>query len=253
MRQTRECVPPQAAPQRYWCAGDAFRTRFYETMSLLAPEAERFFINSIRDQLPALADPTLAARCRAFIREEGAHSQVHRHLNRRLADGADAARLLAPLRRLADWTRAHYSARFNLALTAAGEHLSAIMSELFLRGDRAAEIVDAEIRAIYVWHAREEMGHRALAYDLLDAAGVGYAERVLAMLLVSLATPWLVARVLFALLRRDTAARHPRTWWQGLRWLCGRASPGPGLAHLLRNYLRYYRRDFHPAQIAAPG
>lgn len=246
-------VAMRVAAQRYWCAGDAFRTRFYETMSLLAPEAERFFIGSIRDQLQTIADPVLVERCRDFIREEGEHSQVHRRLNQRLASSVPPERLIAPVRRLVDWTRAHYSPRFNLALTAAGEHLSAIMSELFLSGDRASEIDDPEIREIYVWHAREEMGHRAVAYDLLAAAGVSYRQRVLSMLLITLATPMLVAGILTTLLRRDAAAGRLRSWWQGLRWLSGRASPGPGLRHFLRNYLRYFRRDFHPEQIPAPA
>ena len=29
--------------------------------------------------------------------------------------------------------------------------------------------------------------------------------------------------------------------------------PGPGPAHLLRNYLRYFRPRFHPDQIPAPA
>jgi len=233
-----------------WCVDDPFRTRFYQTMSLMAPEAERFFIASIRTYLDDIDDPALRARCCDFIREEGRHSRVHHTLN----DHIGASDLLRPVRRLLTWAQRTGSRRFCLALTAAGEHLSAIMSELFLAGGRAQDIHDAQIREVYLWHAREEMGHRAVAFDLLQQrARVGYLQRVLALVLVSLAAPLVLVPLFVRLLRADPASRRIATWRQGLAWLVGWRQPGPGPAHLLRNYLRYFRPGFHPQQIAAPA
>jgi predicted metal-dependent hydrolase len=239
----------------YWCANDPFRTRFYQTMSLMAPEAERFFIASIRAYLDDIDDPVLRARCRDFIREEGQHSRVHHGLNAQIAAGTDdAGDLLRPTRRLLGWAQRRASRRFGLALTAAGEHLSAIMSELFLAGGRAREINDAHIREVYLWHAREEMGHRAVAFDLLQRrTGVGYLQRSLALVLVSLIAPMVLVPLFVRLLRADAAGRRLATWRRGLAWLLGWHQQGPGPAHLLRNYLHYFRPGFHPQQIASPA
>lgn len=223
-------------------------------MSLMAPEAERFFIASIRDYLGEIQDPELQAQCRTFIREEGAHSREHHRLNEQLHAGElTSVRLLMPVRSLLHWARRIGSRRFNLALTAAGEHLSAIMSELFLAGGRAADIDDPEIRDLYEWHAREEMGHRDVAYDVLaSSAMVGYPLRILALLMVSLAAPLMLMPVFLRLLWVDADSRRPRVWIGGLAWLVGWRQSGPGPRHLMRNYLRYFRPDFHPAQIPAP-
>ncbi len=34
---------------RHWFGGDAFKTRFFDAMSLLFPEGEKFFIQCVRD------------------------------------------------------------------------------------------------------------------------------------------------------------------------------------------------------------
>lgn len=238
------------ATGRYWCGADAFRTRFYETMSLIAPEAERFFIGSIRDYLGEIEDPALQARCKRFICEEAEHSRVHRQLNRRLRlQGIDAEHLVRPLRNAAAWCRRHLPRRLNLALTVAGEHIAAIMSDLFLRGDHASAISDPAIREVYVWHAQEELGHRSVAFEVLrQVARVGYATRVLAMLALTLAAPLAIARVLGGLLRADTPQTRRKAWRRGLPWLLGIGQAGPGPAHLLRNYMRYFGRCFDPAR-----
>ncbi|TJY58268.1 metal-dependent hydrolase [Sinimarinibacterium sp. CAU 1509] len=244
-----------ACAGRYWCANDPFRTRFYQTMSLMAPEAERFFIASIRAYLDDIDDPGLREQCCRFIREEAQHSRVHHGLNRQIHAGlADATELLRPARGLLDWVQRHGSRQFRLALTVAGEHLSAIMSELFLCGGRAQEINNARIREVYLWHAREEMGHRAVAFDLLkQRAHASYLQRAAALLLVSLVAPLVLVPLFVRLMRGDRAGRQPDTWRRGLGWLLGWRQPGPGPAHLLRNYLRYFRPGFHPRQIATPA
>ncbi len=239
----------------YWCANDPFRTRFYQTMSLMAPEAERFFIASIRDYLEDIDDADLREQCCRFIREEARHSRVHHRLNAQIHAGvADTGDMLRPARRLLDWVQDHGSRQFRLALTVAGEHLSAIMSELFLRGGRAQEINNTRIREVYLWHAREEMGHRAVAFDLLrQRARFSYPQRAMALLLVSLVAPLVLVPLFMRLLRGDCAGRHLATWHRGLAWLVGWRQCGPGPGHLLRNYLHYFRPDFHPRQLAVPA
>lgn len=235
---------PPAAP-RHWFEGDAFRTRFLESMSLLAPEAERFFIGAIRERLGEIADPALRARCAAFIREEGGHSAEHHRFNARFAaQGLDAARVLRPVRALADAARRWLTRDLRLAVTAAGEHVSAVLSRLFLDTRAADGIRDAAARALYLRHAQEEIGHRDVAYDLLQAAGVGYLSRIAALLMVTLATPLCVAWVVHGLLAAD--APRWRHWLRGLPWLLGLRGGFLVPRTLLGNYFSYFRPGFHP-------
>ena len=36
------------APQRHWCAGDAFQTAWFNALSMSFPIGEQFFIDSLR-------------------------------------------------------------------------------------------------------------------------------------------------------------------------------------------------------------
>lgn len=246
MGTTADPSAPRATP-RHWFEGDAFRTRFLESMSLLAPEAERFFIGTVRERLDGIADPALRARCAAFIREEGEHSLDHHRFNARLGEqGLDPAGILRPVRALTDAARRWLSRDLRLAVTAAGEHVSAVLSRLFLETRAADGIRDATARALYLRHAREELGHRDVAYDLLQACGVGYASRIVALLAVSLATPLCVVWVVHRLLAAD--APRWRHWLRGLPWLLGLRGGFLVPRTLVAGYLRYFRPGFHPGR-----
>lgn len=234
-----------APPARHWFEGDAFRTRFLESMSLLAPEAERFFIGTIRERLDDIRDPALRARCGAFIREEGGHSRDHHRFNARFAaQGLDVPRILRPVRALADGARRWLTRDLRLAVTAAGEHVSASLSRLFLDSGAADGIREPAARALYVRHAEEEIGHRDVAYDLMQAVGVGYLSRVAALVAVTLATPLCVAWVVHGLLAADPGRwRH---WLRGLPWLLGLRGGFLVPRTLLGQYFSYFRPTFHP-------
>ncbi|MGV2481099.1 UNVERIFIED_CONTAM: metal-dependent hydrolase, partial [Salmonella enterica subsp. enterica serovar Weltevreden] len=47
---------------RYWLGGDAFKTRFFDAMSVLFPEGEKFFIACVRDYRDQIQDPELRAQ-----------------------------------------------------------------------------------------------------------------------------------------------------------------------------------------------
>lgn len=235
----REPVP------RYWCAGDAFGTRLLEAMSLLAPEVERFVIGAVRASLDRTGEAALSRACEALVREEAGHSRVHGSFNLRLArQGVDARHVLSGTRKvMALATRLSPGAR--LATAAACEHLSAVLSLTYLRAARRLEIRPARIAELFEGHARDELGHRAVVFDLLKSTGGGtWPARTAALAAVTLAGAWCAVRLTAALLRHDGPGRGTMLHLAGKHgWL--------PRGRFLLALLSFARPGFHPSQL--PG
>ena len=56
---------------KYWFDGNPFKTRFFDALSTLFPEGEKFFIVCVRDFSEGITDPQLAQEVRDFTRQEG--------------------------------------------------------------------------------------------------------------------------------------------------------------------------------------
>jgi len=206
---------------RHWLAGDAFKTRFFDAMSTLFPVGERFFITCVRDFKDRITDPKVLQDIKDFTRQEAQHSMLHTRYNNRLAEqGVRVDRILeGQERRLFQIIRGHFSREFTLGITAAAEHITAIMADCFVERPGIFEGADPRVRALYVWHAMEEMEHKAVAYDVLqDVARASYLTRVSSMLLVTILFPFHVFRIMRHMLQVDGFSRWQRTkiWAKGL-------------------------------------
>lgn len=239
-----------ASVPRHWFGGDAFRSRFFDAMSTLFPEGERFFIACVRDYKDQLSEPAHRQAMLDFARQEAVHSKVHQRFNDLLAQqGVKVDRIQANQRRmLFEVARGHMPPAQTLALTAASEHLTALMAHSFVaRPERFAD-ADPRVRAMYVWHAIEEVEHKGVAYDVMvDIAQVSYWARAWALIVVSIQFPWFVFQILNHMLKVDgfTRLQRYKLWAKGLWWLYG---PGGMMPPLLRPYLAWFSPGFHPWQ-----
>ena len=48
---------------RFWLDNDAFKTRFFDAMSLIFPPGEKFFMVTVRDFRDRVTDPKLFVQC----------------------------------------------------------------------------------------------------------------------------------------------------------------------------------------------
>lgn len=230
---------------KYWLDGDPFKTRFFDAMSLLFPEGEKFFIACVRDFRERIGDPALAAQVKDFIYQEGQHGMVHMRFNDRLREqGIAVDRILERQKSIMfGFFRRWFSRQFTLGQTAAAEHMTALMAHGFFRSgilDRA----DPRIRAMYAWHAVEEIEHKAVAFDVFrKVARGGYLTRVLSMLQVSLSFPLHVFVIMQHMFKVDGLRHRAFLWLRGLWWLYG---PGGVYPRLLPHYLAYFLPGFHP-------
>lgn len=230
---------------RYWFDGDPFKTRFFDAMSLLFPEGEKFFIQCVRDFRDRITDPELQAQVKDFTYQEGQHGMVHSAYNERIArQGVAVDKIVAQEKRILSWLRRKLPPEYTIAHTAAVEHATAIMAHGFMNNPDVFAAADERMRALYVWHGVEEIEHKGVAFDVMQKiAGVGYGPRALAMLYVSIMFPLHTFLIMRHMFQVDGVPNRGRTWAKGLWWLYGRRGL---MTRLLPHYLAYYRPGFHP-------
>ena len=236
---------------RYWVHGDPFKSRFFDAMSTLFPVGERFFITSVRHYRERITDAHLQAEVRDFIRQEGQHTMVHTQFNNRLKEqGIDVDAILAKQEDLLFGRIAkHMPKVYCLAMTAALEHLTAMMCTTFFERRDLLQGCDPRVRAMYAWHAVEEVEHKAVAFDVYEKVAKGsYLLRALVMAQVTLGFPIQVALIMNRMLKADgfNFGQRTRLWLRGLWWFW---KPGGLFPPALRYYFAYYRPGFHPWQL----
>lgn len=245
---TRRPAPDLAFDQvpRFWFGGDPFKTRFFDALSTFFPEGEKYFIESVRAWRGDIRDPALVREVADFTYQEAQHSLAHRRFNERLkAQGIAVDRYEQVMREWMGFETRHLPRAWNITNTAAAEHLTAVMAQLFLVADVHGE-ADPRMRELYRWHAMEEIEHKAVAFDVMQkVAGVGYALRALALAYETAAFPLSTLVAVDTMLRADGFSRRERLrlWRDGLRWLLGK----DGLMRAaLPDYFAWFRPGFHP-------
>jgi predicted metal-dependent hydrolase len=236
---------------RHWLAGDCHRTRFFDALSIMFPEGEKFFIDSVRQlQDRAAGDTELQEQVGAFIVQEALHRREHRAYNARLAaQGAPVASLEARVISRQARARHRLSARGQLAITICLEHFTAMLAhQILLHGNNLAG-ADERMASIWRWHAVEETEHKAVAFDLFTRVQANpvlrYLRRCAAMLWVTLLFSSDVWRFTFALVKADGRAAD----WRGWRRLLARqfVAPAP-LLRIIPHWLAWFKPGFHPWQ-----
>lgn len=239
---------PTSTLPRHWHGDEAFATHFFDALSSTFPFGEAFFVRSVLYYRDRIDDRALLDQIRGFAVQEGHHSRLHdAHLDLLLAQGYG---MLAFRNRFLDrMLRFHnrHTPKLSLAITAALEHLTAILARQILEDDaRRTASMHPAIAPLWRWHALEESEHKAVAYDVLAKVAPGRTLRALAM---AIDTFFLAFETLLRasyMLWKDGLLFDRRTWSQGMRFLFGETGllRGTGAA-----YRAWYRRDFHPDEI----
>jgi hypothetical protein len=234
---TAHLSPLSVASPPAW-NGTVVRSRFFDALSLLLPTGEQFLIETLESWRASVRwepDDALGSEIARFVREEQAHRRAHANYNAALVEATPLVRPV--LERANDITAelAHFSARMQLALVVAFEHLTAVLAEEIDAHPFLLVDDDSRPARLWRWHAREELGHRHVAVSLADRAGIGRGRLRVALLLATgyLATDML--RYTFALCRCDVRAGASRTamWADSARFACGAV---PSLLRMARHW-----------------
>lgn len=245
-----------AAVPRYWMGGDVGLTHFLTSMSVLFPEGEQFFVDSVRavryhDALKN--DPAMQKEMSAFIGQEAMHSKEHEAFNAYMNHfGYDAAWMEKTTRKVIDLKRilrfvAPDDTKLDLAATCALEHFTAtIAAQLLRRTDIQDLMQDPTMLKMWQWHAVEENEHKAVAYDVYERVyGKGAATYTLRAVGMAAAIVLLFITqnyFMYRLMKHDKKA-SPRHWLRAVRTLYGRKG---FITQVVPELLDYFRPSFHP-------
>lgn len=233
---------------RDWFDGHPFKTAWFNAMSITFPLGEKFFIDSVRHYAPRIEDPKLQAEIRAFCGQEGFHRREHDRYNHSLCRlrGYDLDYLEGRLERNIARAKKFLSPLEQLAVTAALEHITAILAEQALSPDAPMmQSGDPAMQALWNWHAAEEMEHKAVAFDVFRAVGGSEKMRRRAL---RRATWFLFVDImggLIHMLRRDGKMWRYAIWRDGWKFLF---ASGGILRLIWPSYREYFREGFHPWQ-----
>ena len=214
--------------------------------TVLFPDGERFFIESVRLFREQIEDPVLKEQIRGFIGQEGHHSHEHLAYNQRLRElGYDIDYLERGLKRRLAFVKKHLPHDAQLASTCAVEHFTAIMADALLKDPQWLAGADPKMARLWRWHALEETEHKAVAFDVYQqTCGNRWLLRR-AMLQSTFFFTWDTTKGLVHMLKRDGLLWNWRVWRDGLTWLWGKHGI---YRKLVGVYLDFYRGDFHPWQ-----
>jgi predicted metal-dependent hydrolase len=232
-------------PPALW-NGDPLRTRLLDALSLLLPAGEAFVIRAVTDWLDTQhhatepASDTLRAQAQHFIDEERTHQRAHGLYNQRLAQQGLPALALAERMCQAAAQLNPLSLSTRLALGAAFEHLTVLLSHEVLKGQPwLSPDSDGPQAHLWRWHCAEEIGHRYVMLDLAAHHGVGTLRRVACLLLASLYLGGDVLGLLVTLLRHDLRHGHVRRGALALQTVRFTWAALPGLLRMAGGWLAY--------------
>jgi predicted metal-dependent hydrolase len=233
---------------RHWAGGDAFRSAWFNALSFSFPAGEQLFIDAVKmgqARLDEAGRARFAAEVQGFIGQEATHRRVHQRFNQQLERQGYVNHWEGRIRHRIASQMQGLDARAWLGVTAATEHLTAILSEVLL--SRPGLLADAEprLRDLWLWHASEESEHRCTAFDLYRALGGNETWRRRLFVVVSMHFVLDLTRQTAHNLWRDGHWWRPATWAGAWRLLLGRDGV---LRHAWRPWRRYFAADFHPSQ-----
>lgn len=228
---------------RHWFANSAVVTQIANGVNLLFPQGERFFVRSVHHYLDRIEDPVLRAQVKGFAGQEGRHAKEHERFFAVLREqGYEIDRFLRFYDLVAGKIEQVSPPELRLATTAACEHFTALLAENALR-DHVLDLAHPSLRSLLMWHAAEEIEHRAVAFDVLAAVAPGYGLRMagLAMATACLGGFWTLG-TLMLLAQEKMKPQGFVKQWRGAR------KQREGHAVFVRGIRQYMRRDFHPSQ-----
>lgn len=244
----RLSIDLEAPFARHWNGGDAFRTAFFNALSMSFPVGEQFFIDSVRTGVKALPEEKrkpFEPEVQGFVGQEATHRRIHSLFNGQLDRFGYTNTWEPRIRQRIERLKVLKDPRHAVAITAATEHFTAILAQHMLEHPQTVAGAEPRLQAMWMWHASEESEHRSTAFDVYRAMGGNEMWRRRWMRIVTFHFTTDVLRQTARNLWHDGELFRWRTLKSAASFFFGRH----GLVrHTFKPWLAYFKRDFHPSQ-----
>lgn len=233
------------AIRRHYFANSPVMSHMLTALSSTFPIGEQFFVHSVRNVRDKVKDEKLQAQITAFIGQEAMHSKAHAEFNDAWrSDDYNLDRFQVWLARKNEYVK-NLHPKIQLAITCAFEHFTALLGGYILRHPEVLATLDEDAVKLWVWHAIEEIEHRAVAFDVYQAV---YGDDKIRRMIMRSVTTGFASLTFYSATRlflQDKAKSLPKVGGNffGLYLL------GKMFIQLLPEYLSYFKADFHPSEI----
>ncbi|MCA6126980.1 metal-dependent hydrolase [Thalassolituus oleivorans] len=227
-----------------WYRNNPFMTAFMTVLSGTFPPGEQMFIESVRAFKDKVTDPQLLQDIQDFTRQEAHHTNQHKLANLKLQSlGWNALAIEKRVERAIGFLNNKRSARERLAATVCLEHITAIVAEYVLTHPEQLADMHPAVKNLLIWHAIEEIEHKAVAFDVYMSTGGSRKLLKRIMRSVSILFPMLsFARTFYLLFN---ARRMPS--WAHMKDAYAALFSETGLFTCIKGPFKdFYREDFHP-------
>lgn len=165
---------------KHWLGGSPFKTHFLNSLTLIFPTGEKYFIRSINKVLKRVKSKGLKKEAFQFIKQEAQHSHEHEKFFSVLErQGYDIKKLVKFLDDLVTKKfEPFFSEEYNMAITSGLEHITALLAEISLE-ENFLEEAPQKLQDLFNWHAAEEIEHRSVAFDVLNEIDSNYDKRLI--------------------------------------------------------------------------
>jgi predicted metal-dependent hydrolase len=231
--------------RRHYFANSPVMSHLLTALSSTFPIGEQFFVHSVRNVRDKVKDETLQAQIAAFIGQEAMHSKAHAEFNAAWrSEDYNLDRFQAWLARKDDYVK-NLHPKIQLAITCAFEHFTALLGGYILRHPEVLATLDEDAAKLWVWHAIEEIEHRAVAFDVYQAV---YGDDKIRRVIMRSVTTGFASLTLYSATRlflQDKKKSLPKVGGN----IFGFYLLGKMFLQLAPEYLAYFKTDFHPSEI----
>ena len=222
----------------HYLRGNLFSTHFVNSLHIIFPVGEHFFIKSVKPFMANIKEEQLKKDVSNFIGQEATqkYSKFIDYLSNNI--------IVKNYTKLLGKEKAQ---KFSLAITAALEHYTAMLAEVVFEHEENWEQLPDDIRNLIKWHAAEEIEHKSVAFDLLNSVDKSFALRSFSMLM---ATNLLFGYSLMGIsyfIINDSKINHKKIPLDFIDFVKTIASPS--FKKFASQWVLFFKRDFHPSQI----
>jgi len=229
-----------------WHGGSLVRSIIYNALSVMFPVGEKFFMDSVKHYRKDIDDPILLEQIKGFLVQEAMHTREHVRYNTQLDEqGFSATECHNWLKKVNDKYSPRASSFGRLVLTAAQEHITAMLADQLTSNPQYLDGADEQYRKVWLWHSIEEAEHKGVAFDTMFSVAKtnSYARRTITMLVGVILFNLLFFKFFSTMMKDKGLHRSPKAWGEAAWYLFGK----PGFfRRMFLPTLAYFRPGFHP-------